>query len=221
MRALPLAALTLLAASLPPTSARAQDVDAMARWSAYTVVHYHIVGEYTDTTKILMSQQKLWRAAVVTDRVEIDFNWDQQEMKLAGTPTIKNFPSTVGTLLPVEGCPAARVDGTYEMATITAVTDMGPMILTIASTRAYPAGSIPLKGDMEPCGTAWDPVAASTVPAQDMMQVPPAMALAMPGATAYLVSPDGKSMRVKGGNTGLNATGLNDWSWTFTPTPVR
>jgi hypothetical protein len=221
MRSPTLPALALLVASFAPTHAAAQDVDAMARWTGYEVVHYHVVGQYSGVTRILLGRQGLYRAASVQDRVEIDFDWNQQEMTVVARPAIRNFPTTVGPLLPVQGCPAARVDGTYEMATVTAVTDMGGTMLTVTSTRSYPAGSIPLPGDIDPCGTTWDPVATSTVSAENMLQVLPAMMLAMPGAGAYAVTPDGKSLYVKGGDTGLNATGLNDWNWTFTPTPVR
>jgi len=210
-----------LGALLLTAEARAQDIDAMARWTAYEVVHYHVVGKYAGDTKVLLGKQGLFRAAPVTDRVEIDFDWNQQAMKLVGTPTIKNFPSTVGTLLPVTGCPAAKVDGAYEMATVTTVADMGAMSLTLASTRSFPPGSIPLAGDMEPCGTAWEAVTPSTAPASDMMTVPPAMMVVMAGMGGYPVTPDGKSLLFKGGDTGINATGLNDWEWTFTPTPVK
>ncbi len=216
-----LPALALLVASLAPTRGAAQDADAMARWTGYEVVHYRVVGQYSGVTRILLGRQGLYRAAPVQDRVVIDFDWNQQEMKVVSTPAIQNFPSTVGALQPVQGCPAARVDGTYEMATVTGVTDMGGTMLTLASARTYPAGSIPLPGDIDPCGTTWEAVAASTVTADNMMQVLPAMMLAMLGAGAYAVTPDGKSLYVKAGDTGINATGLNDWSWTFTPTPVR
>lgn len=222
MRSSLLVPLSLLAAdSLLPARAGAQNVDAMARWTAYEVVHYHVVGAYSGETTILMSKQGQWRAAPVQDHVEIDFDWNQQEMKLVGVPTITNFPSTVGPIPPVAGCPDAKVNGTYEMATVTAVTDRGGTILALTSVRAFPAGSIPSPAEMDPCGSSWDPVTASTVTAENMLQVLPAMMLAMPGAGAYAVTPDGKSMYVKGGNTGTNASGVNDWSWTYTPSPVR
>lgn len=213
--------LHLTIAGILASPAAAQDVDAMARWTAYEVVHYHFVGEYADTTKVLISRQGLWRAASVRDRVEIDFDWNQQEMALASAPVIKNFPTTVGALLPVQGCPPARVDGAYEMATVSTVADQGGTILRATSTRTYPGGAIPNPGDIDPCGTTWDAITASTVAFDNMLQVPPAMMLAMPGAGAYAISPDGKSMRIPGGETGVNATGLNDWSWTITPTPVK
>lgn len=220
-RTLPTTVLHLTIAGLLAAPAAAQDVDAMARWTAYEVVHYHFVGEYADTAQVLISKQGLWRAAPVRDRVEIDFDWNQQEMALASTPVIKNFPTSVGGIVPVQGCPAPRVDGTYEMATVTAVADQGGTILRATSTRTYPAGAIPTAGDVDPCGSGWEPVTASTVTFDNMLQVPPAMALAMPGAGVYGITPDGKSMRVGGGNMGINATGLNDWSWTITPTPVK
>ena len=112
MRTFPMATASLLAAlAVLPARASAQDVDAMAKWTSYAVVHYHYVGTYSGETKVLVGTQGLYRVAPVTDRVEIDFDWDQNEMKLAGTPVIKNFPSTVGTPVPVNQCPPPRIEG--------------------------------------------------------------------------------------------------------------
>ena len=107
-----LPALALLVASLAPTRGAAQDADAMARWTGYEVVHYRVVGQYSGVTRILLGRQGLYRAAPVQDRVVIDFDWNQQEMKVVSTPAIQNFPSTVGALQPVRwwvhcGRPAA------------------------------------------------------------------------------------------------------------------
>lgn len=222
MRTFPMATASLLAAvAALPARASAQDVDAMAKWTSYAVVHYHYVGTYSGETKVLVGTQGLHRVAAVTDRVEIDFDWDQNEMKVAGTPVIKNFPSTVGTPLPVNQCPPPRIEGAFELATVTGVTDMGGTILTLANTRRFPPGAIPVPGEQEVCGEKWETVTTSMVTSDNMVQVPPAMMLAMPGAGAFAVTPDGKSIKINAGNTGLNASGLNDWIWIITPTPVK
>ena len=76
MRTFPMATASLLAAlAVLPARASAQDVDAMAKWTSYAVVHYHYAGTYSGETKVLVGMQGLYRVAPVTDRVEIDFAW--------------------------------------------------------------------------------------------------------------------------------------------------
>jgi hypothetical protein len=92
MRAL-LAALIVTAGFASPASG--QDVDAMARWTAATVIRYRVVGEYSGAQNGL---------AEVTDRLEFDFDWDQTEMKIVGKPVIRNFPTKVGKVRAGPGC---------------------------------------------------------------------------------------------------------------------
>src|SRR5262245_25988632 len=83
---------------IPVRSTSAQDIDAMAKWTALTIVHYVAVGEYSGTQPVITAAKEVdlgW-AAQVTDRVEIEFDWDQQEMKLVGKSAIRNFPTKVG-----------------------------------------------------------------------------------------------------------------------------
>ncbi len=223
MRPFPIVTVSLLAGlTVAPARASAQDVDAMAKWAAYEVVHYHFVGAYSGDIYLLNIRQGLSGIAPVTDRVEIDFNWDQNEMQVIGDPVVKNFPSTVGKVLPSPKCPFARVEGEFEMATVTAVADMGGAMLTITSKRTFPAGAIPLIGEDNVCGGVnWEVVAAATVTSEWIAVVPPAMMVVMPAGAGYESTADGKSLKVKGGSTGEQATGLNDWSWTITPTPVK
>ena len=73
----------------------AQDVNAMAKWTAATVVHYKIVGEFKGKTTILKGKN-LSRDADVTDRVEIEVDWDQMAYALVRPAVIRNTPTVVG-----------------------------------------------------------------------------------------------------------------------------
>ena len=66
---LKVAVLALLIA-LAASSAAAQDMDAMAKWTAYTVVHYKVVGEHSGTAPLLKSGGMTYslRCRTVPDR---------------------------------------------------------------------------------------------------------------------------------------------------------
>jgi hypothetical protein len=198
--------LPAIAVATPP--ALAQNVDAMAKWTALKVVHYRVVANFTGDTQLFAGNQRN-RKARATDRFEIEFDWNQEDMKLAGKATFKNFQTTF-TPHPIQGCPAIRIVGALEVATVLSIKDMSPGILTIDLTRELPGGAVPWTEDDKPCGSLWDKVAPKSETAQQMLQVIPAMALAMPGLAE--ITPDGKSLVVKGGD---------GWTWTFTPTPVK
>lgn len=203
-------ALAVLALSIgiftPPVAA--QDVNAMAKWTALTVVHYKVVGEYSALTAILTASA-VKREAPVTDRVEFEFDWNQQEFKLVGTPVIKNFPSTMGAVVPVNGCPLPKIDGPFELMTLQSIKGDGPMamsgVITLDAKRDLPAGSFMTPNEVG-CTTA-NPISAKSQPTPINFQIPPAMSLAMPGGAPYALSPDKKSLILKG----------DGWTWTSTP----
>lgn len=201
------AGLSVLALSAP--QAFAQDLDAMAKWTALTVVHYRVVGEFSGEAPIFSGRQAAHKARA-NDRIEIEFDWNQEEMKLAGKATFKNFPTTFKPNALRQGCPPLKVDGALELATVLSVKDSAPGTVEIELKRDHPAGAVPWTDDeKKPCGSNWDPVAAKSETASTMMPVSPAMMLAMPGSD--MVTPDGKSLVVKS----------EGWTWTFTPTPVK
>lgn len=198
----------LPAIAVAAPQALAQNVDAMAKWTALKVVRYRVVADFTGDTQLFAGNQRN-RKARATDRIEIEFDWNQEDMKLAGKATFKNFPTTF-TPHPLQGCPAIRIEGALEVATVLSVKDMSPGMLTIDLKRDLPGGAVPWTEDNKPCGSLWDKVAPRSETEQQILQVVPAMMLAMPGVAQ--ITPDGKSLVVKGGD---------GWTWTFTPTPVK
>jgi hypothetical protein len=183
----------------------------MAQWTSVTVVHYRVVGEYSGRPVVLIAKDGNRRPGPVTDRVEMEFDWNQTEMKLVGTPVIRNFPSKIGTMpAPAAGCQPDKVEGTAEFATILGLTE-GPMstsgALDLNVRHDYPAGSVCWVNEV---GPTWEPAAPRTETTREVFMVAMAMALAMPGVIP--TTPDGKSLVMK------TADG---WTWTQTPTPVK
>jgi hypothetical protein len=201
----------------PAPQAFAQDVDAMAKWTALTVVHYRVVGEFSGESR-LFSFEKTYPvsdSAPVTDRAEFEFDWNQNEMSLVGKPVIRNFPTKTGALAPLPGCPGTKVEGPFEFATIVALKVVPYQGLGLAIRRDHPGGATPQPAKESggaPCGHAWDQVAPKADTSDKGLQVPPGMMLAMPPKLSpFPLTKDGKSLIVKD----------QGWTWTFTPTPVK
>ena len=57
----------------------------MAKCTGYTIIHYKVVGVFSGQTPVLVAKP-LESQALVTDRVEFEVDWNQQEFKLVGTP---------------------------------------------------------------------------------------------------------------------------------------
>ena len=90
----------------------AQDTDAMLKWTEAKVVHYRVVGEFSRTIGILAEDGPSGGNAPVTDRVEIEFDWNQENNKIVGKPVIRNFPTKVGTIVRSRIVPTAGMAST-------------------------------------------------------------------------------------------------------------
>jgi len=187
------------------TGVPAQNVDEMARWTALTVVHYRVVGEYSRDTQLIGPV-----TVRTTDRVEIEFDWDQFEMKLVGPAKITNAETQSSEPSGVGDCATPRVEGAFELLTVESISEPIPGFLNLVTKRDDPGGSYQGPSENGPCGNTTE-VAAKSTPGTMMLQVVPAMMLGMGPPGTDPISPDGKSLIVRS----------DDWSWTFTPTPVR
>jgi hypothetical protein len=216
MRTPALVSLAVPTAILLAVPATAQDVDAMAKWTAASVVHYKLVGDFTGEGRILETPAGS-ATAPVTDHVEIELDWNQTSYTLAGDPVIRNAPSKVGPLAFGAGCPAPRADGAFEFATVTGVTALSTR-LQFDARQERPAGTVPTARDMETgkCGEIWVKAEPGAETLTFSLDLPPAMLLAAPGMGGDIeVTPDGKSMAVK------PSSQTSEWGWTITPTIVR
>jgi hypothetical protein len=208
-----LALVSALACGAPP--ALAQDMDLMAKWTEVAVVRWRVVGEFTGEAVILSGKQ-FTRSAQVTDRVELEFDWDLTEMKAVGKPVLRNFPTKVGAFTPgpttFGSCPAPRVEGTFELLTAVAVKE-AMFAPAIEAKRDQPGGAIPYPGPHATgtCGDAWDAAAPKSEVTTKGLPIPPPMVLAMPPTKGIDITPDRKSIIVKS----------EGWVWTATPTPVK
>lgn len=189
------------------------NTDLMARWSAVEVVRYLVVGEYAGESPILLGASGFRSTGRVTDRIEIDFEWNQNETAMVGTPVVRNGSSTISPAPAAAGCPEPRVAGTYEHLDVHSVTPLANT-LKLEGTRHLPAGAVPFKDDDGVC-SAWDDAQAKSEDVEIMMLVLPTMYFGMPSAAGpgVSISGDGRSIVFVEQGTG--------WTWTYTPTPVR
>jgi len=205
--------LPLALAVLRTVEANAQqpDMDLMMKWSSVAVIHYDVVAEYAGETEILRGPRGFTYGTQVRDRIELAFDWNQNETKLASTPVIKNFPTTVSPASTKPDCPPVRLGGTYEHADVSAAKsmDFNP-VLELTVKRTFPDGAIPYPGEKAAgeCGDAWDESAARSEMTTLGVLVLPAMYFAMPGSApaGITLGKDGKTMTmVQGG-----------WTYTYT-----
>lgn len=214
-----LGVLLILPASFPVRASSAgQNVDLMAKWTAATIVRYRIVAEFSGEAIVLEPAQEAVRGvARVTDRFEVDLEWNQQEYSLVGTPVIRNFPSTVGDVRSTSGC-AASTQGAFEHATVVAVTNDDALRFGSAArleyARTLPAGTVATATENGPC-TKVVQVPAATPRIRAALPAPPGMMLAMPSQQVGYVH-DGKSFSIKDASTPMKG-----WTYTVTPTIVR
>lgn len=192
-----------------------QDFDAQLKWTEAKVVHYKIVGDFTGKMAILGGAHTSRRGAV-TDQVEFEFDWDNQEMAMLGTPVLRNFPTKLGAIdpSPIEGCPPLRLDEPPDFASVTKVT-AAFVLLHIELKWQTGRGALPwiASTSSSSCGDLWDSATPSEGTFKLDLQLPPGMMLAMaPEASGYDRSKDGKSLLTKP---------ENGWTWSITPTIVR
>ena len=206
-----LAALVTLV--VPP--AAAQDLDAQLKWTEAKVVRYKFAGDFAGKMLILGGEHSIRNGAII-DHVEFEFDWDNQEFAILGTPLLRNSPTKVVAIdsAPIGGCPPPRIEVAPEFASVTGVKAIS-MLLQIELKQQSGGGALPWIGKdaTSSCGTVWDPSSPGDRTFELQLQVIPGMMLAMaPGTTGYDVSKDGKSLLTKP---------ENGWTWTITPSIVR
>lgn len=214
-RPLRLAGLSSASLACLTVVARAQDMnmDVMNKWSAFTVIRYVVVGEYSGDASTLRGAG--YNPPGATDRVELTFDWDQNATALVGTPAIKNFPGTMDARAVARGpCPAAppRVSGTYDHLTVASATPVSNT-LELKGTRSHPAAVVLGMNSKDECVN--ETVPASTEEVTMSLVVLPTVFFGMPAAAGPGISfsKDGKSL--------IAVDKENGWTWTYTPTGVK
>ena len=223
--------------------ADAHDMEAMAKWTAYQIVHYKIVGEFSGETILLKGSDSRVPGKVmarVTDRIEVEFDWDQQEYNIVGKPVIRNFPTKVVSMnLTVESsefgktlrweCPSPKLSGALELLTGLSLKAEDALrmsgFVTLEARHDQPGGSYAAMSDREvaqpKCGDLWETVKPVSETSPMQLMAVPGMYLAMPlppGQGGMKISADKKSIILTADKPG--ATGYG-WTWTVTPTGVK
>jgi hypothetical protein len=189
--------------------ARAQmDQAVLMQWMDATVIHYAVVGDYAGEDLVVNAGTNGY--APVTDHVEIGFDYDVTDARLAGAVTFKDAKTVMGALRNgADGCRAPTVDGPYEHSTIESLADGygGQLMMTVR--RDFPAAQMTVA-----CTGGSEAVPARSATEQEDFIVPGIMMLAMKDALTgdeLQVSKDGKSFIVK----------RNGWTYVYTPSKVR
>ena len=223
MKRLTLALLLTLLARPVFAQTTIEDVEAMGKWMALDIVHYKIVGEFSGTTILMRSTNQHVSASVVgevTDRIEIEFDWNQKTHALVGTPVIRNAPTKLirPEMTTIPGCPGStKVDVTPEYLTGTSVKPNAPAAvsgyLILEGKRGQGTGSFPVKTDGG-CGVV-DGIAPPESVTLHIQAISPTLLYLK--STNTRPSADKKSVIVTGGSAGWES----GWTWTITPTGVR
>lgn len=167
------------------------------------VVRYSVVGSYQAQTNV--SADANWIAyADVTDRVELQLQWQLSEGKMIGAPSIQNHKATLANPRNWEKkCAPPKIEGPFEFELKKVEAGLG------GTMRLHMQTNFPPVQVHQMCTGALKPVAAKQTPGMVELFVPPPTMLAMPLPANGDVtrSADGKSLVHKKGG----------WTWTFTP----
>lgn len=168
-------------------------------------VRYRVVGVYRDRTNV--SADPNWMAyADVTDRVELQLDWQLSEAKLIGAASLQNAKATLANPRnPEAKCAPPSVQGPFEYDLKSAEQGIG------GALRLHVQTSFPPVQVHQFCTGALKAIAAKqTMVTHDLMVPPPSMlAMQLPANGEMTRSADGNSLvHRKGG-----------WTWTFTPRP--
>jgi hypothetical protein len=203
-----LVAVALAGAPLTLAHAQSADPTAIARWTSAKVVHYRMVGRY-DGPAVIAYREPAGQATV-TDRIEIELDWDLKASAIVGEPKIVNAAAEVRELRNTHAsCPAPTPNGPYDHLDVTSVTASGGA-LELKGTRSFPSIKV-----VSGCQGVQDP---RTVPPWEQevverMVVPSPLMLAAPSGSD-------KNLTVSADKTSFTITG-GAWTWTYTPTMVN
>ena len=208
-----LVAISAFLAFARPAAAQGPDLDAMMKWGQAQVLHWHVVGEFSG--KAVVFKGSAWQPVPTTDRVELDFDWNNIEQKLIGKAVFKNSPSRSDPLViqpqlaKIPGCEPPRLNGPFEYFTMVDAVSESMTIVELKGKRDYPGGAIMGVDEMTgKCG--WNPQAAGSENASVKVVIPPGVAMASPG---FEMTKDRKSIITRNEPAG--------WTWTLTPRIVR
>ena len=198
--------------ALVHASSAIQNVDLMARWTAATIVNYRVIAEFSGAA-LLVEADGIRGHGTVSDRFEVEFDWNQTDYMMIGKPIIRNFPSKL-IALPTTGCPIT-VTGAFEHATVLELRNADALRMANAVEadvqRQLPAGTVSSTTDVGPCALVRQS-AARTVKHQLSVPATPGMMFGLPSGQVGFEH-NGKSFVIRAAST-------TDKGWTYTVTPT-
>jgi len=205
-----------LGALMSARESAAQNIDLMTKWTAATVVDYKVTAEFSGEA-VLFSTGGLHGHGMVTDRFEVEFDWNQSEFAMIGKPIIKNFPSKLVSVLKNGTC-TTTVSGAFKHATIVELRNdpaLGMSNAVHAETqRDLSAGTVATDSEVGPCAKVFQ-AAARSVRHRIALPTPNGMMLAMPSGQAGYQH-NGKAFIIKAASSDEKG-----WTYTVTPTIVK
>jgi hypothetical protein len=203
--------LLLLLASCISLSAQipGMDMAVMQKWSNAKVIRFSVVGNYNARTLVVSGDHE--GKGDVTDKITIEYTFDNKTSKMVGEPKITNAVSTVANLKSDgTNCPPPQLKGAYEHFQSTKHMISGTTLM-ITGTRTFPDASV----SQYPASCSMKAIRGETVERNVMITVTDARMLGMPIQSAnksITIAPDRKSFTL---------AGQDGWSWTYTPTLVQ
>ena len=206
----------ILGALVSARESAAQNIDLMAKWTAATLVNYKVVADFSGEAVLFTADGTPGRG-MVTDRFEVEFDWNQSEFAMIGKPIIKNFPSKLVSVLKNGTC-TTTVSGAFKHATIVELRNdpaLGMSNAVHAETqRDLSAGTVATDSEVGPCAKVFQ-AAARSVRHRIALPTPNGMMLAMPSGQAGYQH-NGKAFIIKAASSDEKG-----WTYTVTPTIVK
>jgi hypothetical protein len=184
------------------------------------IVHYKVVGDYAGPMVLLRFSGQYFSGVVtadVTDRIEIEFDWNQETHTLVGTPIIRNAQTKIVKIGATNtgSCPGStKVDAGPEFLTATSLKSGVAVIggdFELEGRRETATGSFPTAGDGG-CGIANAKSTSEPVKLERLQ-------LAVTPTLLYLPTVS-KTTRATADKKSIVTvlSGVDNWTWTITPT---
>lgn len=206
---------------MTPALAQQIDMDAVKRWDAAKVAHFHIVGVFDGWTGVsdwAVKQDRESGEVHASDTVTLDFDWNIREQKIVGAATFSNAATrTKGTRNKADARIAPVLKGAYEHLVVTAVVAESGGALILNGIRRFPDAQLALD---YPGSMAMKPVKAEQVKVVERLAVPDPKMMGMASFMPAQTTSTGTQMSFTPDKKSFVMT-LDGWTWTYTPTVVK
>jgi hypothetical protein len=185
------------------------DMAVMQKWSQAKVIRFQVAGIHKARTGVVFGDYE--GKADVTDRMTVEYLFDNKTRKVVGEPKIVDFPSeTANIKADGTNCPPPQLKGAYEHFKMVKSAVMGTQI-QVTGNRIFPAASV----SQYPASCGMKSVPGGTVEKFLFVTIMDARLLGMPIQTGN------KNMAVAADRKSFTVAGAENWSWTYTPSVVE